>query len=262
MKNAVRFREKLARHEPCIGVGITFCDPTVTDALSGVFDFVWIDMEHNALTLESVQAHIMAAQINDATAIVRIPSHDATLVKTVLDVGADGIIAPNVRTPDETRHFVSACRYPPEGIRGYGPRRPSGYGRIGGPDYCKAANQAVLAIAQIEHIDAVQKIDEILAVQGLDSVVFGPNDLSGSMGHMAEPKHPEVLRAMEKVISKALGTKVAVGSGAGDPNDAEYWIRQGVQWVLAAGDTSLMMKAANETAAAVHRIWADHARIA
>jgi 2-keto-3-deoxy-L-rhamnonate aldolase RhmA len=245
LRNAGKFREKIKRHHLCVGAAITFYDPTVTDALCSILDFVWIDMEHNALTLEAVQGHIMATQSSDTTAIVRVPSHDPALIKTVLDIGADGIIVPNVRTPDEARRAVEACRYPPLGIRGYGPRRPSNYGRMGGAAFCKAANEAVLAIAQIEHIDAVRSIDEILAVPGLDSIVFGPNDLSGSMGHMGEPKLPEVVEAMETVMSRARVAKVTIGSGAGNPDDLEYWIKQGVSWIMTANDYSLMLRASN-----------------
>ena len=151
-----------------------------------------------------------------------------------------------MRTPDEARLAVAACRYPPEGIRGYGPRRPSGYGRMGGSAFCKAANQAIIAIAQIEHIDAVRAMDEILAVPGLDAITFGPCDLSGSMGHMGEPKHPEVARAIETILSKARGTKVAIGTPIADPDTLRRWFNQGAQWLTVAGDESLMLKAANE----------------
>jgi 2-keto-3-deoxy-L-rhamnonate aldolase RhmA len=253
VQNAMKFREKLRSGHVCLGASITLYDPTVTDALCSVFDFIWIDMEHNALSLESVQAHIMAAEKSAAASLVRVPSHDPAVIKTVLDVGADGIIVPNVRTPEEARRAVAACRYPPEGIRGYGPRRPSGYGRTGGSVFCKAANQAVIAIAQIEHIDAIRSIDEILAVPGLDSIVFGPNDLSGSMGHMGEPRHPEVVQAMETAASKTLKTKVSLGIGAGDLNEMRGWIDKGAHWLAVDDDISFLMKAADESIAILRR---------
>lgn len=258
MRNAGKFREKVKRHHVCMGPGVTFHDPTVTDALCSVFDFVWIDMEHNALTVEAVQGHIMATQGSATAALVRVPSHDPAIIKTVLDSGADGIIVPNVRTPDEARRAVEACRYPPEGIRGYGPRRPSGYGRNSGPAFCKAANEAVLAIAQIEHIDAVHSIDEILAVPGLDSIVFGPNDLSGSMGCMGEPTNPKVVEAMELVMARARKTKVMIASGAGNPADLEYWLKQGVHWLQVSTDFSLMLKAAQDIVEVAHRFSGPH----
>jgi len=253
MKNAMKFREKIQRHHVCLGAGITCYDPTITDALCPVVDFVWIDMEHNALSLETVQAHIMATQGSDTAELVRAPSPAPALIKTVLDVGADGIIVPNVRTPEEARKVVAACRYPPEGIRGYGPRRPSGYGRTGGSAFCKAANQAVIAIAQIEHIDAIRSIDEILAVPGLDSIVFGPNDLSGSMGHMGQPKHPDVYQAMETAASKTLNSKVSLGIGAGDLDDMRDWIARGAHWLAVDDDISFLIKAAEESMATLRR---------
>jgi 2-keto-3-deoxy-L-rhamnonate aldolase RhmA len=249
VQSAAKFREKIKKGQACLGASITVYDPTVTDALCSVFDFVWIDMEHNALSLESVQAHIMATEKHGVTSIVRVPSHDPAVIKTVLDLGADGIIVPNVRNPEEARRAIAACRYPPEGIRGYGPRRPSGYGRTGGAAFCKAANQAVIAIAQIEHIDAIRSIDEILALPGLDSIVFGPNDLSGSMGLMGQPSHPEVWQAMETAAAKTLKTKVALGIGAGNMDELRTWISKGAHWVAVDDDISFLMSAARESAA-------------
>ena len=111
-----------------------------------------------------------------------------------------------------------------------------------------------MAIAQIEHIDAVRSIDEILAVPGLDSIVFGPNDLSGSMGCIGEPGTPEVVRAMEEVMSRARGTKVAYDCGGASIDDMEYWIKQGVHWILTATDVALMLKEANEIVERLRRI--------
>src|SRR5205823_4747110 len=94
------------------------------------------------------------------------------------------------------------------------------YGRIGGPEYIKAANACVLTIAQIEHVDALNNLDEILAVPGLTTVVIGPNDLAGSLGHAGEPRHPEVVRAIETVLTKAQKVKFPVGlAGGGEPDD-------------------------------------------
>src|SRR5437868_4013098 len=150
---ATTFADKLRQKPPCLGTCITFTDPTVTEALCGVFDFVWIDMEHNALSLEAVQGHIMATKGSETTPIVRVAWNDPVLIKPVLDIGAAGIIAPMVRTAEETRRLVAACRYPPEGIRGFGPRRPSNYGRDGGAEFCKSQNESIMTIAQVEHTD-------------------------------------------------------------------------------------------------------------
>ena len=103
MENANKFGDKIRRGEVSLGTAITFVDSTVTEALCGLLDFVWIDMEHNALSLENVQAHIMATKGSDTTSLVRVPWNDPVLIKPVLDIGADGIIVPLVRTADDVR---------------------------------------------------------------------------------------------------------------------------------------------------------------
>ena len=233
---------------------ITFTDATVTEALCQVLDFVWIDMEHNALSLETVQAHLMATKGSDTTALVRVPWNDPVLIKPVLDIGAPGIIVPLVRSAEEARRAVAACLYPPEGIRGFGPRRASNYGALGGPEFCQAANASVMPIVQIEHIEAVKSIDQILAIPRLASIVFGPNDLAGSMGLMGQPRHPDVLKAIESVIAKARQAGIPVGIGIGDdPEQLADWIARGVQWLAMGGDCSLLLRAAREMVAAVRQ---------
>ena len=237
MENASKFTDKLNRGEIPLGCGVSFTDPTVTELFCHVVDFVWIDMEHNALTLESVQAHIMATKGSDAAALVRVPWNDPVLVKPVLDIGADGIIAPLVRTVEDVRLAVASCRYPPEGIRGFGPRRPINYGRISDAEYCKRANQEIISVAQIEHIDAVNAMDEIVKVQGLTAIVIGANDLAGSMGHMGNPQHAEVQSAIESVVTTARQAGIYPGIGlADDPEALMEWVNKGVQWVQTGVD--------------------------
>jgi 2-keto-3-deoxy-L-rhamnonate aldolase RhmA len=142
MESARRFVEKIKHGGICVGTGITFSDATVTEALCGVFDFVWIDMEHNALSLEAVQAHLMATKGSRTLPMVRVRANDPIMIKTVLDIGAPGIIVPMIRTVQEATLAVQACRYPPQGIRGIGPRRASDYGRLLDADFFRKANEA------------------------------------------------------------------------------------------------------------------------
>jgi len=247
MQNAQKFRDKIARGQVCLGSYISFTDPTVTEALCSVSDFVWIDTEHNALSLETVQGHLMATRGADTATLVRVPWNDPVLIKPVLDIGADGVIVPLVRTADDVRRAVAACRYPPDGIRGFGPRRASGYGRLSGPDYCRLANETIIVVVQIEHIEAVQNLDEILAVPGLTSIVVGPNDLAGSMGLMGQPGHPEVQRVMEAIVARTVKTSVyASVSIGGGPEDFAAWVRRGVQWIGLGGDLGYMLGAARQ----------------
>jgi 2-dehydro-3-deoxyglucarate aldolase/4-hydroxy-2-oxoheptanedioate aldolase len=246
MESARKFKEKIRGGQICIGTNVTFTDLAVTEALCDSLDFVWIDMEHNPLSLEVIQGHIIATKGTDTAALVRVPWNDPVLIKPVLDIGAAGIIAPLVRTAEDVRRAVAACRYPLEGIRGYGPRRPSNYGRAGGSAYCRAANATVMCIVQIEHVDAVNNLGEILVVPGLDGIAVGPMDLSGSMGHMAEPGHPEVMRVIETILSKTRQTDILAGIAIGnDPEEAIEWIEKGAQWVSLGCDYSYLIETAD-----------------
>ncbi len=247
MENARKMRDKIARGQVCYGSYISCTDPVVTEALSSFNDFFWIDAEHNALSLETIQLHLMATRASDAAGIVRVPWNDPVLIKPVLDIGADGIIAPFVRTADDVRRAVAACCYPPDGIRGYGPRRANSFGKRAQLDYIKEANESIIVVAQIEHVDALNHMDEILAVPGLTSIQVGPNDLSGSMGLMGQPNHPEVVKVIEAIVDKTLKTKVWASVSVG--GSLEYfasWVKRGVQWMPLSGDLPYMLSAAHQ----------------
>ena len=255
MENAKKFRDKIASGQACYGTIITCTDPTITEALCSVSDFVWIDTEHNALSLETVQGHLMATKGSDTAALVRVPWNDPVLIKPVLDIGADGVIVPLVRTADDVRQAVAACRYPPEGIRGYGPRRANGFGRLRGPEYCQLANETIIIVVQIEHIDAVHNLDEILAVPGLTSITVGPNDLAGSMGLMGQPNHPDVVKAIETIVDKTRRTNVwASVSVGGPPEYFASWVTRGAQWLPLSGDIAFMLSAARQFTAQVREL--------
>jgi len=132
---------------------------------------------------------------------VRIPSGDVAWIKRVLDSGAEGIILPRAYSAKEVAAFVSACRYPPQGTRGFGPRRPMQYGRLPQQEYLAQANRDVFVTAQVETIELVAELDEVLKLPGLDSLVLGPQDLSGSMGRLGETTHPEVVKVMKTICS-------------------------------------------------------------
>lgn len=249
MENARYFREKLASGRPAVGTCITFVDPTVTEALSRVLDFVWIDTEHNPMSLERVLGHLMATKGTRATPLVRVPACDPVLVKPVLDIGAAGVIVPLVKTADDVALAVAACRYPPEGIRGFGPRRPSNYGGIGPVEFCQEANRQIIAIAQIEQREALENIEAILAVPGLTSVVIGPNDLAASLGYTGQPWHPENIKAIDMVLDKSRAAGVPMGMAVSDDLEMiNRWVERGVSWLAITADFHLLLRSATQLA--------------
>jgi len=231
------FREKIAAGGLCTGPGITLTDPRVTDALGDSVDFIWIDLEHSLMSPEAMAGHMLAARGRQVPVLVRVPAGETAFIKPVLDAGADGIIVPQVTSAAEVKRAVDDCRYPPVGTRGYGPRVPSNYGRDGGPDYLRRANDDVFTAVMIETRQAVEAIDEIVAVPGLDSIVLGPMDLSASYGMLGEVEHPTVVKAIEHVIARARAAGCLVGSGMGvDSATAIRMAKRGVQWAQIGSD--------------------------
>ncbi len=254
LRNIHLFREKMDSGKFCLGAGITFSDPSVTEALCESVDFFWIDLEHNPTSLESMAAHLMAARAGGTPALVRIPSGDVAWIKRVLDSGADGIILPQAKSAEEIRAFVSACRYPPRGTRGFGPRRASNYGRSRGAEYLQHANEQLFVVAQIETVSALEDLDAIIEIEELDSLVVGPYDLSGSMGMLGEVHHPQVLNAIQRVVSKSRAAGLYVGMGMGaDVEHALEAAALGVQWAQCGNDYEFMLRTVDQLYATIRQ---------
>ena len=252
------FLDKVKAGELALGTVISFTDPTVTEALADDLDFLWVDAEHQPFSLETIQAHVMAAKGGKATMMVRVAYNDPVLIKPVLDLGADGVIVPLIRTRQDAELAVAATHYPPEGIRGFGPRRPSRYGRIGGPDWVRATNESIITIVQIEHTDAVANIEDILEVPGLSAIVIGPNDLAASMGFSGSPRHPDAIKAAQKVIDAARKRGIPVGLGMGDnAEQLAEWAQKGVQWLAIGADFIHMVRGVETLTKAIRARLAD-----
>lgn len=231
------FLQRVKEGRVSLGTAVSFTDPCVTEAMASMLDFLWIDAEHNPYSLETIQHHVLAVKGLRATLLVRVPENNPVLIKPVLDLGVDGVIVPLIKTGADAALAVAATHYPPEGIRGYGPRRPADYGRAGGKDYLQRANREIITIVQIEQTEAVDNIDEILKVPGLSSIMIGPNDLAGSMNLLGEPRHPEVIKRIEHVISRAQAHQLPVGLAMGDnPEILSDWIHRGIQWLSVGAD--------------------------
>jgi 2-keto-3-deoxy-L-rhamnonate aldolase RhmA len=252
MTPIARFRQSMRDGRPQVGAGIGFIDPLVSDCLAGSLDFLWIDLEHSAMSPESLAGHLLAARSRGRPSIVRVPGSGTAFVKPVLDAGADGIIVPQVRTVEEVRQAVADCRYPPAGTRGFGPRVPSNYGRVPTPEFVAAANREVFAAVMVETAEALDAIEAIVRVPGLDSVVIGPWDLSGSLGMLGEVEHPRVVAAIQRIIAAARAAGIFVGAGMGVSSDyAVTMARRGCQWLQVGGDHGYLVWAADTLVAAI-----------
>jgi 2-keto-3-deoxy-L-rhamnonate aldolase RhmA len=227
-----RFKERIQDGQICLGSSITFCDPLVTEALSRSVDFIWIDLEHSDMSPEALNSHLLACRASGSPSIVRVKGSGTPFIKPILDAGACGIVVPQIRTADEVRGIVSDCRYPPQGSRGYGPRVPSEYGNKGGRAFADESNRDMFVAVMIENLEALRNLDEILTVEGLDSVVIGPMDLTASMGILGDIQHPDARAAIRTIIRKSREAGLMVGVGLGlDAALACDMLADGVQWI-------------------------------
>ncbi len=247
-----KFRADLDSGRLCLGSGISVSDPAVTEALGPVVDFVWLDLEHTPLGLESLQAHLMAARATVTPAIVRVPSSDIGMIKRVIDTGAPGVLVPQVTSAEEVRRVVEACRYTPQGSRGYGPRRAANYGHVANETYLAEANAQLFVAVQIENRGGYDALDEILQIDGLDSIALGPHDLAFSLGKPGQLGDPEVRQAIESIVSRARAAGRYVGSGMDvDPEFAVYAASIGCQWLQVGGELGYMIQTARDAYARI-----------
>lgn len=233
----VDFRKRLADGQVLLGSAIYMIDPQSSDALADSTDFLWYDLEHQAMSIEALRAHLMIARYKNKTAIVRVPGAGNEILKPILDIGPHGIVVPQIKSVEQVQQIVTDCRYPPTGERGYWPMIPTNYTRDDIPHFIKQANKNLFVSVMIETAEAVDAIDEIVAIEGLDSVCMGLSDLSGSYGMLGEVGHPKVVSAMRKVISSAQAVGMPVGCGQGTNVETICQLaREGIQWFQTGGD--------------------------
>ena len=211
-------KEKLKKNELTIGSWIMIGHPISVEvmALAG-FEWLVVDMEHTAIDINTAQNLITTIQANGIKALVRVSKNEEVIIKQVLDIGADGIIVPMLNSKEDAIKAVEFAKYPPIGKRGVGLYRASKYG-VKFEEYKKWVEEELVIIAQIEHIDGVNNIEEILQVEGIDGTIIGPYDLSGSMGYPGEFDRADVKIAVQKVLDKCKDYNIPSGFHVVDTN--------------------------------------------
>jgi 2-keto-3-deoxy-L-rhamnonate aldolase RhmA len=237
------FRARLRRRDVLFGPFVTLAAPEIAEVFTRAgFDWVWLDLEHTALTLGQVQQHIQAVAGRAGT-LVRVPWNDPVHIKQALDLGGDGVIVPQIRSAEEARNAVAAAKYPPEGIRSVGIARAQTYG-MNQQAYVTSANEKVAVVLQIEHIDAIPHASEILAVEGVDGIIVGPYDLSASMGLPGQIAHPEVAAIIESLAKMCNERGMAWGAFAPDVGSARVHLARGATLIVLSTDTMYLWKGA------------------
>lgn len=237
-----------------IGTWVMSASPIVAEAV-GMAGFDWgvLDMEHTPLDLMGLVHLLQAVGNTPMLPVVRVPWNDTVMVKRVLDAGAATLLFPFIQNGDEAARAVAATRYPPEGVRGMaGMSRGSRFGTT--PDYFRSANQAVCAVLQLETHEAVARLEEIATVPGCDALFVGPGDLSGTMGHVGQLTHPEVMALMADAARRANAIGMPIGTVGGNPETVAQYRAMGYDFVAVASDLGLLMRAAQAAAAALRAI--------
>ena len=237
LERALNLKRKLSGNGVAYGAWLSLSDPAVCEIMADIgFDYVLFDTEHAPWDLEALQSAVMAFNGVQTVPMARVPWNDQVTIKRYLDLGIEGILAPMVRTPEEARALVAACRYPPAGRRGFGPRRASTYYRDI-ETYVARANEAIFVMPQIEDVRTVDVLDEFLATPGLDGICIGPNDLSGTAGLLGQLDHPTVAGALDAIMAGARtrGLPVCLGITTPPERTAEL-VEKGVRLQLVTAD--------------------------
>jgi 4-hydroxy-2-oxoheptanedioate aldolase len=198
---------------------------------------------------ELIERLVAATDTTPTPAIVRVASNDSAAIACALDAGAQGVIVPRVSSAAEAEAAVQAARLPPIGLRGLGPSRAAAYGEDI-PGYRRRANDELLLAVMVETRQALEELDELVAVDGVDLIFVGPGDLACSLG-IEDPSSPELRDAIVDVLARARGAGRLTGMFAGTPADAVRWHASGVNLVLLGSDMMWLNRALTAALGAV-----------
>jgi 2-dehydro-3-deoxyglucarate aldolase/4-hydroxy-2-oxoheptanedioate aldolase len=240
-----QFRARLLAGEVLVGSLVTLPAPEVAEILAGLsFDWLFIDAEHAPIGIHDAQMLLQAAGPG-CPCLVRVPAGEEVWIKAALDIGAAGVIVPQVHTPQQAEQVVRLCKYPPQGARGVGVARAQGYGgRL--TEYLATANEEVAVVVQAESAEAVRNIRSIAQVPGIDAVLIGPYDLSSSLGKVGQLDDPEVTEAITAVTEACLDAGVRLGIFGANAAAVRPFIQRGFTLIAVGIDTLFLAQAAGD----------------
>lgn len=242
------FKRALAEGRQQIGLWCSLPGAYVTELVAGSgFDWLLLDTEHSPADPITVLAQLQALAPYPVSAVVRPAANDTVLIKRFLDIGAQSLLIPFVQSAEEARRAVAAMRYPPEGVRGVaGTTRASRFGRVAG--YAARAAEELCLLVQIETRQGLDALEEIAAVEGVDGIFIGPNDLAASLGHAGDMGNP----AVRSVIEEAIGRIRAAGKPAGiltaDAAFAARCMELGTTFTSVGIDSGILARSTEELA--------------
>lgn len=246
-----KFKAAIGEGRVQLGIWSSLCSPAVAELLGqSAFDWVLFDAEHSPVEISGLLPLLQAAGNGPASAVVRPPWNDTVLIKRVLDLGAQTILLPFVQNREEAQAAVASVRYPPHGRRGVaGTTRASGYGRVSG--YHAGAADEICTLVQVETSEALENLEAIASVEGIDGVFVGPADLSASLGHLGQPRHPEVQAEIRRAAEVIRAAGKAPGILATSVEDSRRYLDWGYVFVACGVDVGLLVTAVDTLASEV-----------
>jgi 2-keto-3-deoxy-L-rhamnonate aldolase RhmA len=243
-KNPVK--EQLKRGESVIGPVISVNNIEVAAQCAALgFDFIWLEMEHAPVSLETVRNAVLATRGLPAVPFARPPTNELWMAKQVLDAGVLGVIFPFTRTPELARQAAAACRYPPRGLRGSGAwlaqfRWPAPQG------YYDFADENVLVVAIVEDSSGLAQIDEIAATPGIDVLFIGTSDLSFSLGLRGEQDHPKLEEAVARIVAAGKKHGKFLGRPGLTPDQIKRFKEEGFQFFMCGAEVDFLAAGARQ----------------
>jgi 2-dehydro-3-deoxyglucarate aldolase len=234
--------EKIKNNEPTIGAWITINHPTIAEIYANAgFDWVVVDLEHSVITIGEAENLIRVIELSGSIPLVRLTSNDSDQIKRVMDAGSHGIIVPMIKTKQDVENAIKSLKYPPSGERGVGLARAQHWGNKFN-EYLKWLENDSIIIVQIEHIDAVNNLDEIFSLNGISGYIIGPYDLSISMGVPGDFTNPEFIQTIERIKFKAKKYNLCGGIHVVEPNTNELQQRidEGYGFIAYSLDTRML----------------------
>ncbi len=236
------FKRRLNERIQQIGLWCTLGSGYSLELVAGAgYQWLLIDTEHSPSEITDLLPQLQAVAAYPTSAIVRPAWNDPVLIKRILDLGAQSLLIPYVQDAREAEQAVRSTRYPPDGIRGVsGITRATRFGRI--PDYARTCAPELCVLVQVETTEALDEIEAIAAVPGIDGIFVGPGDLAASMGHIGQPGHPEVVRAVEAAIRRIVRCGLPAGVLTADEAFARSCIAAGSSFTAVGVDAGLLAR--------------------
>lgn len=237
------FKARLKNGETLIGPLVTLASTDVAEILSLIgFDYLWIETEH--APTDFVRAQMMIQAVGGrCPCLVRIPESREVWIKKALDIGCDGIVVPQIKSALEARQVIEWSLYPPAGKRSVGISRAHGYG-LSFQEYVRGVNEELAIVLQVEHVEGVRNVASIVEVPGIDAILIGPYDLSGSLGVLGQVGHPEVEEAIAEIKRHCEAAGVPVGIFTADGRSARSYIEAGFSLIALGMDAFYLWGAA------------------